>query len=372
MSRVLVLAVDSPVPPVSGARLRTLHLARQLASRHEVEVAALEPIPDIDEPFRLVRRGSFRPRPLALASATARPYQAAKLDSRALARHAAQPSWDTVQAPLYLLPAAAGSGHPMVLDAYDVESDTAASLAATEPRRLHAARRRWEHTKTVRFEIEMVRMATAVCAASEQDASRLVEMGASEPLLVPNGVDVETLVWQPPPSVRRIAYVGNFGYRPNVDAATELVEQVLPGVPGAEAIVVGRGALGAVGRLAGARVRVLGDVADVVPHLRSARALVVPLRAGSGTRLKVLEAMALGVPVVSTPLGVHGLDVRNGTDVLIADSAADLADATRSVLDDDDVADGMSNAARRLVEHRYSWAVVARPLIDLHARLAQG
>ncbi len=112
-------------------------------------------------------------------------------------------------------------------------------------------------------------------------------------------------------------------------------------------------------RPAGDGVAVLGAVDDVVPCLHHARALVVPLRAGSGTRLKILEAMAAGTPVISTPLGAAGIDAVDGAHLLLAETSAGLAEATVRVLTDDALARRLSEAARARVEEHYDWSVFA-------------
>jgi len=96
------------------------------------------------------------------------------------------------------------------------------------------------------------------------------------------------------------------------------------------------------------------------------------LRTGSGTRLKVLEAMAAGVPVVSTPLGVAGLGLTAGREALLGETPAELAEAATRVIVDDTLAESLARAGRGLVERRYDWPIVAAPLIELHQRVAEG
>jgi glycosyltransferase involved in cell wall biosynthesis len=111
-------------------------------------------------------------------------------------------------------------------------------------------------------------------------------------------------------------------------------------------------------------------VDNVLPHLRAARVTVLPIRAGGGTRLKALEALAAGVPLVATPFAVGGLGLRDEEHVLLGERPADLAAQTLRVLDDDALADRLSRAGRALVERRFDWPQVARPLVELHHELA--
>ena len=375
-ARVLVLAGESPLPPSSGLRQRILHLARALAAELDVELAALGDVPSgSSEPFAIhsVRHDVSRAR--ALASSLRQPYQAAKVESAALRRFVATGEWTSIQAELPFVAPAAGSQAPLVLDAHNVETDVLSTLAAVDERRLHRVRWRWEAAKTERFERAVLARARAVCATSDEDASALEGLGAHHLLIVPNGVACASVEHRPPAASAELCYVGHFGYRPNQLAAIELVDAVLPRVraelPAATVTLVGREPGADLARRVGEGVTLAADVPDVLPYLHQARALVVPLRSGSGTRLKVLEALAAGVPVVSTPFGVAGLDVRDGQDVLIGGSSADLAAAAVRVLSDDGLADGLSERGRRLVERRYDWPVVARPLVELHAALAR-
>ena len=218
-----------------------------------------------------------------------------------------------------------------------------------------------------------MREATAVCAMSDHDAAAFERYGAREVLVVPNGVDTAAVAYREPAAGAQLLFVGHYGYQPNAAAARELAGEILPRVreqcPGATLELVGREPPASLARRPPDGVRVTGAVPDVLEHLHAARAVVIPLRSGSGTRLKVLEALAAGVPVISTPLGVQGLDVRHGEDVLIGETPAELAGLAARVAADDALARRLSRAGRALVEGRYDWGAVARPLIELHLRL---
>lgn len=369
--RILVCSYEPPVPPHGGYRLRVLHLARLLAGVGDVTVAALGEVPAAhDEPFELVGLDHDFSRRRALVRSWRRPYLAALLDSPALRDLAAAGRWDLVVASSpFFVGLATPADAPVVLDAHNVETDIMATLGRTDERRLHRLRWRWEAAKMGPAERAAVRASAAVLATSDQDAAVFRAWGAERVEVVPNGVDSAAVSWAPPSPHHELLYVGQYGYRPNEAAAVELVTEVLPrvraAVPDATVELVGRNPTEAVRALEGAGVAVVGAVDEVLPCLHHARVVVVPLRAGSGTRLKILEAMAAGTPVVATPLGAAGIDAVDGEHLLLGDSPADLAAQTVRVLTDDDLAAGLSKAARALVEQRYDWGVFAPVVGDV-------
>jgi len=119
-----------------------------------------------------------------------------------------------------------------------------------------------------------------------------------------------------------------------------------------------------------AHVRVTGEVDDVRPYLERAAVAVVPLLSGGGTRLKILEAMAAGRAVVSSSIGAEGLELRHGTDVLLADAPTDFAAACVSVLNDAETRGRLERSGRRLVEEKYDWSVTRQGLKELYRILA--
>lgn len=380
--KTLLLAGDGLSPATSGYRLRMAHLADQLGAHLTLDVAALGA--SAADPVGRYTLHPFPPGPgrvRALAGSLRQPYLAARLKSPAMAALAAQKRWQTVQAESpFLVGVARRAGVPVVMDAHNVEHHTARLVAREDRRPVHRARWRWEAAKIARLERQVCGTVDAVCATSEEDAETFRAMGAARVVVVPNGVDVAAYPARPSgpalePGPARLVYAAHFGYLPNQMAAIELADHILPRVrlshPEATLALVGREPGDALLRRRGPAVEVTGAVDDVRPYLRDASVVVVPLRAGSGTRLKILEAMAAGVPVVSTGLGASGLGLEAGRHYLGGESPADLADQAGRVLDDPRLAAALAAAARAEVERRFDWAVVARPLVELHLDLGR-
>lgn len=375
--RSLLLAPEPPLPARSGLPLRVLHLARALAAEVEVDVAALGAgsSPATSERFRVAHLPGDWSRVGAVARAAWQPWPVAQIRSRAMASYVRAGRWDVVQAhSLSMTPYARGSA-PSVFDAPDVQTDVAQTMAATDSRLAMRPGWRFEALKARRFEGLAARRATAVTVPTDADAECFERLGARRVVVVPNGVDLGAIPHRLPPSGANVAFVAYFAWRPNVEAGLELCDEIFPRVlaraPAATLTLVGAGAPQKLLARAAKAVEFPGGVDDVLPHLGRARVSVMPLRAGGGSRLKVLEALAAGVPVVATSFAVAGTGVRHGEHALIAETSRDLAALAVRVIEDDSLATGLSRAGRQLVERRYGWATVARPLVRLHHELAE-
>jgi glycosyltransferase involved in cell wall biosynthesis len=256
-----------------------------------------------------------------------------------------------------------------VLDAHNVETEVYASIAAstrsapaatTRERRLAATMA--ERTRAL--EQAVIGAVDQVWACSELDAGAFRRMGA-DARVVPNAVDTNDLRLRPAAArAPNLVFPASFAYPPNVLAARLLVEEILPRladrVGPATVTLVGRDPPRWLRRRAehDPTVEVTGAVTSTRPWLERATAMVVPLHEGSGTRFKVLEAMALGLPVVSTPKGVEGLDVVAGRHVLVGRDSDELAELAADVHRSEPA--DLVRAARVLVEADYSWTSVAR------------
>jgi glycosyltransferase involved in cell wall biosynthesis len=165
------------------------------------------------------------------------------------------------------------------------------------------------------------------------------------------------------------------GYEPNDDAVLYFCRDILPiirrTVPGVELWIVGRDPTPAVRALASDTVHVSGRVDDVVPYYERSAVAIVPLRAGGGTRLKILEAMALGRPVVTTTIGCEGLDVRDNEHVLIADTAESFAARTVQLINSPELWQAIAARARELVVNQYDWDAIAGQMLRLYEELTE-
>jgi glycosyltransferase involved in cell wall biosynthesis len=261
-------------------------------------------------------------------------------------------------------------GLHVFIDCHNVESALARQLAAlaATPAEAHAAQLRARVFR--RREQRCFPWADEIWLPSELDLERQRRICGDRIRLrcLPNALDLSHYENErvPPeaPQVAEVAtqdlvYPAEFGYQPNVAAAELLCERVLPAVrracPAARLVLVGRDRYGLVARLRREpEVVVTGTVADVRPYLRRAAAVPVPLLQASGTRYKILEALALERAVVTTPLGAEGLAVRDGEHLLIRD-VADFSAALIALLRDPQRARALGRQGRRLVEERYTW-----------------
>ena len=228
--------------------------------------------------------------------------------------------------------------------------------------------RGWEARHAARFD--------RCLAVSEIEAQRLrAVVPGTAVSLVPNGVDTAALRPLPEAAAsKRLIFVGHLRYPPNVDAVRFLANRILPAlrarIPEARLTVVGDGVPGVLGEFAGRNdIELVGRVPCPLPYYQDAHVAVVPLRAGGGTRLKILEAMALGRPVVSTSLGCEGLAVEHGKHLLIADRADDFAAAVARLLSDRALATRLTLQARALVEKDYDWTGIADRLLRVYDEL---
>jgi glycosyltransferase involved in cell wall biosynthesis len=172
-----------------------------------------------------------------------------------------------------------------------------------------------------------------------------------------------------------ILFVGSMDYHANIDAVTWFSRKVWPAIaqnhPDLHFTIVGRDPAGAVRALASDRIHVTGTVDDVRPFYASAVAAIVPLRSGSGTRLKILEAMASGVPVISTRLGAEGIDAEDDVHLLLADTGPEIVAAVDRVFLSAETRSRLSQAARELVCKVYDWSVIGKQLCAIHEKLVE-
>jgi len=218
-----------------------------------------------------------------------------------------------------------------------------------------------------RYEGEICREARKVIAVSETDAALMRHwFGVKHADAVPTGVDADYFEVQGPvPPAADLVFVGSLDWAPNIDGIDWFQREVLPLIlkckPECSIAIVGRKPPRAIQELSNRypSIQVTGTVPDVRPWLWGSKVSIVPLRVGGGTRLKIFEAMAAGIPVVSTTVGAEGLGARDGDTIRIADSAEDFAAACIALLDDVTERERLRGRALQMVRDRYSWEAVA-------------
>jgi glycosyltransferase involved in cell wall biosynthesis len=394
--RILWVKMGGLWPATTGGRVRSLHTIVELARDHEVSVITTHARGDdpdglreqlaccarvVSLPYAVPKRGSAE---FAAAVAgswlTHYPVDLWKWRVRAIRREAhawlASGQFDlcvadflfaAVNVPMPRRRRAAAPAVPVVLFAHNVEYLIWQRLANIEPSPWKRALFAMEWRKLRACEAEAVRRAALTIAVSDDDRARLAELSpASRIVSIPTGVDTRYFAPQPDAAVpARLVFSGSMDWHPNEDAVCYFVDTILPRiraeVPNVSFTIIGRNPGVRVRALAAQPgVSVTGTLADVRPSIAEGAVYVVPLRAGSGTRIKIFEALAMGKAVVSTTVGAEGLAMESGRHFLAADTPHDFAHAVVRVLRDDNRRRALGAAGRALVEANHSWTTVVR------------
>ncbi len=254
---------------------------------------------------------------------------------------------------------------PCLLFQHNVESSLWQRMATTESHPLRKLSYTLEAARMSRYERRTLARFHHVVAVSEHDRQLMLQMDPTCEITVnPTGVDTQQFQVAPPSTAApaRIVFTGSMDWKPNIDAMEYFCAQIWPHIraefPSAIFQIVGRNPVARVQSLASDSVQVTGTVPSVTDYLRDATVVVVPLRIGGGTRLKIYEAMAMGKALVSTSIGAEGLTFQNGRDLLLADDASAFAEAILLLLRDAEVRRRFEQAAVQLAA-QFDWSVVA-------------
>jgi sugar transferase (PEP-CTERM/EpsH1 system associated) len=395
--KILWLNAGLLLPLDKGGKLRTWHLMRHLAARHDITyVSFSEPsqrhehrtgMREVCRRLETIPRSDPGKGTLQFYADAARyivdpiPYAVAKYRSPGYAARVADlldtGAFDAVVCdflpPAVNLPAKLPC--PSILFTHNVEAEIWRRHAenATNPISRQLLTRQWQ--RMLRFERGALSRFDLVLAVSEADGAtfeRLYPGALRKPVhVVKTGVDTRYFAPLPEVAVRRshIVFTGSMDWLPNEDGMVYFAREILPLIrrtePDATLSIIGRSPTPAVRRLGEEQgVEVTGSVDDVRPHLAAGSVYVVPLRIGGGTRLKIFEAMGMAKAVVSTSIGAEGLPVSDGVNILLADDPVAFAEAVVRLIRDTDRRRLMEQAARRLVVERYDWSAVGQDFED--------
>jgi glycosyltransferase involved in cell wall biosynthesis len=398
--RLAVLVLDEwiPFPPDTGKRVRTWNLLRRLARRHRISLLCYgEPEGDVASAVRaagirlhavtpLASSAPWRLYPQLFANLVSRyPYSVAKHHTRRFRRRLkdllGEEHFDLVHcewAPYARFLSAVGRV-PTIVMAHNIESQIWSRRAHQSSTWVERAFFSLQARKMESFERHALSRAGHVAAVTPLDAEQLAAWGVHHLSLVENGVDLGQFVpGEEAPQPGHILFCGSLDWYPNLDALDYLLEKIMPPLiqrlPGVKLRIVGKGPpSGLQKRLAGrASVEFVGEVPDVRPYLAQTSLVVVPLRIGGGSRIKILEALAMGKAVVSTSIGAEGLAVSDGVHLLLADTPGDFASRTANLLTSPQECRRLGENGRRLVVDRYSWDRAAKALESAWLQVSKG
>lgn len=386
----LFLSPEPPYPLAGGGALRSASLLQYLSQHFDVDAILFRqpgaPDPASALPPGLVRRASVIQLPAHRRSSTARGLRnAGRLARRVpplvdrFAGFEAEVA-ATVRGRNYhvgvvehfwcapyleqIAPVCAVS----VLDLHNIESVLHARCAATEPGAQRLAHRFFARA-ALGLERKWLPRFSRILTPSEEDAAQVLQRAPNASVTIyPNAVPLPPLPAVPREPV--VIFSGNLEYHPNISAVRFFRREVWPLIrdrwPGIIWRLVGKNPEAVARWTSGdTRIEVLGPVADAVSELARAQLAVAPILAGSGTRLKILEAWAAGIPVVSTRLGVEGLPAEDGRHVLLAENGTSFAEAISRILECRELQQKLGGSGRRLVESRFTWEQVWK-ILDFH------
>lgn len=262
-----------------------------------------------------------------------------------------------------------------VLDMHNIESDLLRRYADNTDNLLRRTYARNAAAKLERYEMRVAEAFDAVLVCSEEEKSTLQGRGMGTCVeVVPNGVDGAYYKTVVPSKGDALVFVGSMDYHANISGILFFVSEVLPILvkvrPKLKVYVVGKNPPEEITSLSSEAMVVTGAVDDVRPMLSKGAVSIVPLLVGGGTRLKILEAMAAGLPVVSTPLGAEGLSARDGREILIADSPEDFAGRVLHLLENAGERERLADSGRKFALANYDWRVIGCRLEGLVTELA--
>lgn len=394
--KILFLSGWFPYPPNNGSRIRIYNFIKNLARKHEVFLVSLlqadshpedaKMLVDICRVVSLHRVKDFDPKSVSsfLGFLSTRPRSNfATYDPRvkvAVQDAIAQIRPDVIVAStldvVEYLPAQRGI--PSVLIDHNCEFGMIKRNTEFIANRLAKWRYTLSWQKSARWEAQICRQFDAVVMPTEEDKKLMTDFypWVTNISVIPNGADTDAFdpnFWAPEPN--RLIYNGSLTYDANLDAIEYYLREIYPHVaaalPEVKLVVTGRTDgvdLGIVGRSQG--VMLSGYVDDIRKELYRSAACVIPLRKGGGMRLKIPEAMAAGVPVVSTSMGAEGLDCVDQEHLLIADTPVEFAGAVVRLLTDEALSRRLRQNARALIERRYSWHTICGQFTDLVEEVA--
>lgn len=394
--KILMLTPYLPYPLYSGGQIRTYNLLKNLANKHEITLFSFiredkekEFLPELKKfcPKVVVfkRRPAWDIQNILLAGFSPLPFvmistYLSLTAKRVITDELKTYSYDLIHAePFYMMPNIPKTNIPTLLVEQTIEYLVYKKFVDDYKFRLLKPLMYLDVMKLKFWEDYYWHKAAGLVAMSKEDREIMTKVVPQKDIeVVANGVDVEFFSRTKivPPKTPTILFVGNFKWLPNKDAAQFLTYKIWPKIkqkiPQAKLWIVGKNPTKEISALQKQKdVIVQGDVEDIREAFGQASVLLAPIRNGRGTKYKVLEAMASQLPVVATPLGIEGTGAKNKREVLMANSAQDLAQQVIYLINHQEKARQMAQAALKLIKMHYDWKLIALNLDKIYKKVSQ-
>lgn len=390
--KILMLTPYFPYPLHSGGQIRTYNLLKNLSKKHKITLFSFirrdsekKYLGQLEKfCFKVIiykRRSAWSPINVFLSALTYYPFLVCLYHPsgmQKLIKEELKEGYDLIHAEtFYVMPNLPKTSLPILLVEQTIEYLVYQNFVDNF--------KFWPFKPFLYFDVKKIkfwekyywRKATRLAAMSEEDKALINKsLKNGQVDIVANGVDKDFFgkVKREEPKAPTVLFVGNFKWLPNKDAAFYLAKEIWPlilkAVPRARLLIIGRNPTPKIRELEKIKgVEVQGDVPDIRDAFASASVLLAPIRNGRGTKYKVLEAMATGVPVVTTPLGIEGIKAKDEREVLVAETTKNLAGKTVSLLKNKDLVKKLSSSAKKLINNKYNWQLISEKLDKIYQEL---
>lgn len=395
--KILMLTPYLPYPPSSGGQIRSYNLIKQLSKKHEITLYSLikyenesRYVKELQKYCRQVKVFKRAEKPWTLTNilktgTSLHPFLVirnfSEEEKKDVASILAKEKFDIIHAEtFYVSPHIPQTDVPIVLVDQTIEYQVYQHFVENFRLKFVKPILGIDVLKIKFWETYYWKKAAKVVAVSEADAKKMKELVSGlDVSVVPNGVGEDLMSASPMHFSKTILFMGNYAWLQNIEAAKILAIEVFPKIvalePDAKLLIAGQHTE-RIGALDSARVELrdldIEDVEGVKKAYRESGVLVAPLYGPGGTRLKILGAMASKLPVVTTPIGIEGIDAKNGETALFGETSQEIADLTIKLLQDRKLYEKIANNARKLVEDKYSYPAIAEKLDAIYQEARNG
>ena len=399
---ILYITPRLPYPLDTGAKIRTFHLIKNVSKFHSVTLLSfyekqeeLDYIPKLQEYCKEIipilnrsTHGIHLLGRLALSLIDTLPFCVAKYTSESMryelerllkGRKFDVVHFDHLHMGQYL---SSIDGLPTVVDGHNVEYRIWQRYWQKEGNPAKKAYIGQQARKLKKFEAKICQNASLYTTVSEMDRSEVLSIASKAKVaVIPNGVDTNYFhptSYNLSPTASNLqpnslVFVGSMDWLPNDDAMTYFCQEIFPliekEIPDVKLYIVGRNPSSRLSRYQKQNIIITGLVPDVQPYMAKAAVSIAPIRIGGGTRLKILEAMAMKKPVISTSVGAEGIETTPGKDIIIADDPIDFAKGVIHILKNPELGEKLGENGRKLVKEKYEWEIIGKKLSMIYEDL---